>query len=738
MGGKPECHCRLWWPRHLSLRPPCRTVLLGWATYFSDSLDLVVATACCNDVNSLIAESLMQVTLNHATSRLPSELQKRATLCIIGECFPSSENYVEDLPRYLHSDAKFSTILQTTDEETERPVSNCYALQGQPECSQDGQNSVHIGNGGLAYSKNVKNVGEASKFRLKCHQKQQNGFSFGIEGTSEGFHLSSIHADTWVIIYEQPKFSSHHFSIHSWNFVSMTNVMENSCIWECGDHSTKPQWVAELEEQHKAPDINLVVLQLNCAVAAERAIEDLLGSFDTSCKRLFLSSILLYLYRHLVAATVAVPACIFYILVQAGSYTLKVWPFVLVNAICAKLAKHTWRTMHIRCHQLTGWPVMLLWRECGHDEPNMEAAHRAALVRHSAWSAIVFDLFFGLLVGVLLLAYRISISQWVLNMVQSLTDDILRTGCIWLMGVPAGFKLNTELAGFLGLLSLNVIQVWSTSMYFLMPAIGPFLCMLAISGMLLGITVLAAIVADVLFLATIHVYTLHQVVAFLYSNQLQALAALWRLFRGRKRNYLRGRIDTYDYSVEQHVVGSLMFTPLLLLLPTTSVFYIFFTILHTLLSMLRFLLQIFIACFHCCPFAQVSIWLVQPRRFPSGIWLKTLLPRRSPQPVPCSKAKSVSLQKYSYLDSNNLSSGNMLISSLDIKTASFGEILLPYLRQLGGGLTWSSCASFIYKIFSGDRWLSSVELGTAALPPWTSVSTRRFWWLCYEAVLTSI
>lgn len=116
-------------------------------------------------------------------------------------------------------------------------------------------------------------------------------------------------------------------------------------------------------------------------------------------------------------------------------------------------------------------------------------------------------------------------------MVRSLTDDILRTGCIWLMGVPAGFKLNTELAGMLGLFSLNVIQVWSTLMYLLKPLFGPFLYILAIAGMLLGITVPAAMIADMLFLATIHISTLHQLVAFMYSNQLQALAALWRLFR---------------------------------------------------------------------------------------------------------------------------------------------------------------------------------------------------------------
>ena len=134
-------------------------------------------------------------------------------------------------------------------------------------------------------------------------------------------------------------------------------------------------------------------------------------------------------------------------------------------------------------------------------------------------------------------------------------------------------------------------------------------------------------------------------------------------FRGRKRNTLRGRIDTYDYSVEQHVVGSLMFTPLLLLLPTTSVFYIFFTMLYTSLSIVRLALQFFIAILHCFPYAQVATWLVQPRRFPSGIWFEVL-----PVQEQVCKVQQHSLQKQDSLPT----SGGKLVSLLGIKTASIG------------------------------------------------------------------
>lgn len=71
-------------------------------------------------------------------------------------------------------------------------------------------------------------------------------------------------------------------------------------------------------------------------------------------------------------------------------------------------------------------------------------------------------------------------------------------------------------------------------------------------------------------------------------------------------------------------MGSLMFTPLLLLLPTTSVFYTFFTLIYSMISIARLCLQYLILILQWFPYAEVALWLVQPRRFPSGIWFKTL------------------------------------------------------------------------------------------------------------------
>lgn len=72
--------------------------------------------------------------------------------------------------------------------------------------------------------------------------------------------------------------------------------------------------------------------------------------------------------------------------------------------------------------------------------------------------------------------------------------------------------------------------------------------------------------------------------------------------------------------MKQHIVGSLLFTPLLLLLPTTSVFYIFFSILATTINLICILIGLTISVIHATPYIKIFLWFFRPRRFPSGIW----------------------------------------------------------------------------------------------------------------------
>ena len=65
--------------------------------------------------------------------------------------------------------------------------------------------------------------------------------------------------------------------------------------------------------------------------------------------------------------------------------------------------------------------------------------------------------------------------------------------------------------------------------------------------------------------------------------------SLWRLFRGKKFNPLRNRVDSSPHeNVEQLFVGTLAFTILLFLYPTTLVYYAVFAVLESCLTITNF------------------------------------------------------------------------------------------------------------------------------------------------------
>lgn len=147
------------------------------------------------------------------------------------------------------------------------------------------------------------------------------------------------------------------------------------------------------------------------------------------------------------------------------------------------------------------------------------------------WSNFLMDVIFGTIFGILLLANIESVCAWILVSMHHVTNDLLRSGCVWLMGVPAGFKLNNELAEFIGMISLNAIQIFSTLLFFLGSYLRFYLWFLALLGIVFGLTAPVALSIDMLKLMTQHIYLLHFLISILYSQQIRASASLWRLFR---------------------------------------------------------------------------------------------------------------------------------------------------------------------------------------------------------------
>jgi hypothetical protein len=150
----------------------------------------------------------------------------------------------------------------------------------------------------------------------------------------------------------------------------------------------------------------------------------------------------------------------------------------------------------------------------------------------------------------------------------------------WLQSFPGGFKLNVPLTENMGHEIRNLIQIHQLALSttlgnldFLKSYL--FSC-LAVVGALFGWSSLLALVVDVWKLEILHITILAACFRALYRSELYLLAALFRLFRGKKRNVLRHRTDSMEYDVMQLLVGTLCFCICIFLWTTILVYYTFF------------------------------------------------------------------------------------------------------------------------------------------------------------------
>lgn len=520
---------------------------------------------------------------------------------------------------------------------------------------------------------------------------------------------------TYVVVYETPAFGSHHFS-----------PIFRSSSQELKTTIKKPKWVTELQQNALQNDLDTVILMINCAAAAkmffDRHLVHKTSSFQYPKLCMLVSSTC-----QLVAICVASFSTLFFIILQLLftfiSYASQSWIYFTLE----KVFGHTWKNMRVRCCQILYWPVFL--QHNGFRSPSsVEYAEKVAVHRHSLWSSVAVDVLLGNLIGLTLLFHKECVCSWVTNLSSNVTNNLLRSGCVWLMGAPAGFKLNVELAGLLGMISLNAIQIWSTLWFFVGFLLEYYIKGLATLGIIFGATVPAALIIDTIALATLHISTLHWFISLLYSHQIHALAALWRLFRGRKWNPLRQRLDSYDYTVAQHVVGSLLFTPLLLLLPTTLVFYIFLTIMNTTIIFICMLIEIAISVIHATPYVKIILWLVRPKRFPSGVWFEI---------ISCQNSGNGLAPETSYhMKEKSETPSSVLVSYLHSNLLKIGQLVLPDYRTVFCGVSGSYIASLAYGVLSGRRTPSSLRTGLPPQLPWMTIPYKLYWSICHDSVLS--
>ena len=128
-----------------------------------------------------------------------------------------------------------------------------------------------------------------------------------------------------------------------------------------------------------------------------------------------------------------------------------------------------------------------------------------------------------------------------------------------------------------------------------------------------------SIFSDLVSLLTVHIYSFYVASARIFHWQLTIIISLFHLFRGKKRNILRNRIDSCDYDLDQLLLGTILFTLQFFLLPTVFVFYLTFASARIAVIGLKASLEMGLACLNHFPLFAVMLRLKDPGRLPGGI-----------------------------------------------------------------------------------------------------------------------
>ncbi|ORX68350.1 Gpi1-domain-containing protein [Linderina pennispora] len=227
---------------------------------------------------------------------------------------------------------------------------------------------------------------------------------------------------------------------------------------------------------------------------------------------------------------------------------------------------------------------------------------------NSIW-VIAVDIALGCILGTVLLFYAAP-----LYTVVSLEKMIF-----WLDGAPAGLKLNKGLDHFLAELFLWLIHFWTITFQPLMQYVKTVVVCASWAGFVVGFSMQLVILSDTMALTTLHTYWFYMIATRIFHWQLLMLYSLFNLFRGRKHNVLRNRIDSCDYDLDQLLIGTILFTLLIYLFPTVLVYYLTFAMRRVVVIMGQGLLEILLSIVNHFPIFYIIQRIRDPLLFPGGV-----------------------------------------------------------------------------------------------------------------------
>ncbi|KAM3864307.1 phosphatidylinositol N-acetylglucosaminyltransferase subunit Q [Diretmus argenteus] len=256
--------------------------------------------------------------------------------------------------------------------------------------------------------------------------------------------------------------------------------------------------------------------------------------------------------------------------------------------------------------------------------PSAAVGHTHFMRKANILVSFVVDVALGLLLISWL--YRENRITLVANTLVPVADHVakeLEELLQWLMGAPAGLKMNRALDQVLGRFFLYHIHLWISYIHLMSPFIETILWYGGLSACL-GLTFALSLLSDMVALLTFHIYCFYVYGARLYCLKIYGLSSLWRLFRGKKWNVLRQRVDSCSYDLDQLFIGTLLFTILLFLLPTTALYYLVFTLLRLVVVVFQGVLHLSVDFLNSFPLFAMGLRICRSYRLAEGVKFRVL------------------------------------------------------------------------------------------------------------------
>ncbi|KAG0200008.1 phosphatidylinositol N-acetylglucosaminyltransferase subunit gpi1 [Mortierella sp. GBA30] len=296
------------------------------------------------------------------------------------------------------------------------------------------------------------------------------------------------------------------------------------------------------------------------------------------------------------------------------------WAF---NGIAIKDMTTTGQQIDLRLQQACFWPWQYFMAR-KRAWTNMSITRAQYISFYNSMWLVANDIIIGVAFGSFLISNNKYMGDVLQRYVKDYTIDSISAVLEWLTckeQFPAGLKLNPHLNPFLGQLFKWLIDLWAEFIISLQPIVPIVVNTIGLSGVF-GATMALSLISDLLAFTTLHIYWFYMVAARIFHWQLTILYSLFNLFRGKKRNTLRHRIDSCDYDLDQLLLGTILFTLLTFLFPTIVVYYLTFALSRVMVICMQATMETVLACLNHFPLFAIMLRFKDPDRLPGGLRLE--------------------------------------------------------------------------------------------------------------------